>query len=72
MIFVSNTQVEKGEDIVYLGNSRTTKVLEKGKVLLKLTSGKTLALSNVLYVPNIRINFDFCGIIRKMWNEDFF
>ena len=30
--------------------------LEKAKSFLKLTSGKTLALNEVLHVPNIRAN----------------
>ncbi|XP_060182941.1 uncharacterized protein LOC132612882 [Lycium barbarum] len=45
--FVSCTQVNEGEEVVYLGDSRTAQVLGKGKVLLKLTSGKTLALTEV-------------------------
>ncbi len=53
--FVSYTQVEKEEEIVYLGTSRTVQVIGKDKVLLKLTSGKILALSNVLYVPIIML-----------------
>ncbi|RVW59406.1 hypothetical protein CK203_106249 [Vitis vinifera] len=36
------------------GDSRSTPVIGKGKVLLKLTSGKVLALSHVLHVPDIR------------------
>ncbi|TYK14234.1 ty1-copia retrotransposon protein [Cucumis melo var. makuwa] len=39
-----------------LGNSTTTEVIEKGKVILKLTSGKTLSLSNVLYVLSLHRN----------------
>jgi len=39
-----------------IGDSRTTFVLRKGKVLLQLTSEKTLALSDVLHVPSIRVN----------------
>ena len=41
---------------VLMGNTTTTKVIEKGNVILKLTSGKTLSLSNVLYVPSLRRN----------------
>ncbi|XP_039140534.1 uncharacterized protein LOC120277756 [Dioscorea cayenensis subsp. rotundata] len=51
--FVSYTQVQEGEETVYLGDSRTASVLGKGKILLKLTSGKTLALSDILHIPNI-------------------
>jgi len=41
--FTSHTIVDDGEEHVYLSDSRITSVLGKGKVLLKLTYGKTLA-----------------------------
>lgn len=34
-------------------DSQTTEVLGKEKVLLKLTSGKTLSLGEELHIPNI-------------------
>ena len=37
-----------------MGDSRSTLVIGKEKVLLKLTSGKVLALSDVLHVLDIR------------------
>ena len=43
-------------ECVYMGNSTTVVVMGKGKVLLKLTSGKTLSLNNVLYVPFLHRN----------------
>ncbi|GMI68037.1 hypothetical protein HRI_000473000 [Hibiscus trionum] len=52
-VFTSYTPVKEGEESVYLRDSRITSVLGKDKVMLKLTSGKTLALSDVFYVPNI-------------------
>lgn len=63
--FVSYTQVNKGEELVYLGNSKTTQVLGKGKVLLKLTFGKTLVLTEVLHVPNIRANLVSVSLLGK-------
>ncbi|XP_031275541.1 uncharacterized protein LOC116134037 [Pistacia vera] len=51
--FYEYIPVRDGEECVYLGDSRSTLVLGKGKILLKLTYGKTLSLSNVLHVPNI-------------------
>ena len=50
----SYTTVKEGEEQVFIGDSRSTPVIGKGKVLLKLTSGKVLALSHVLHVPDIR------------------
>ena len=64
--FLSYTQVEEGEETIYLGDSRTTRVLGKGKILLKLTSGKTLALSDVLHVPNIQTNLVSVGLLGKV------
>jgi len=57
--------VGDGEEQVYLGDSRTVAVSGKGKVMLKLTSGKTLALSDVLHVPNIRTNLISVGLLNK-------
>ncbi|CAM8904976.1 unnamed protein product [Rhodiola kirilowii] len=46
---------ENGEK-VYMGNSATSEVKGKGSVILKMTSGKELKLTNVSYVPDIRKN----------------
>ena len=46
-----------GSECVYMRNSTTTRVMGKGKILLKFTFGKLLSLSNVLYVPSLRRNF---------------
>ena len=46
--------IEDGKDYVYLGDSSKVSVLGKGKVSLKMTSGKTLVLSEVLFVPAIK------------------
>jgi len=54
-VFTSYTSVGDGEEQVYLGDFRTIPVLGKGKVLLKLTSGKTLALSVVLHVHQLEL-----------------
>jgi len=64
--FTSYTSVGNGEEHVYLGNSRKTLVLGKGKVLLKLTSRKTLTLSNVLHVPSIKVNLISVVLLRKV------
>lgn len=39
---------------------------KKKKVLLKLTSGKTLALNEVLYMPNIRANLISVALLEKV------
>lgn len=54
-LFHKLEDVAEGEHI-YMGNSATAGVLGKGKVFLKLTSGKTLALNDVFYVPSLRRN----------------
>jgi len=64
--FTSYTSIGEGEKHVYLGDSRTTLVLGKGKVLLKLTLGKTLALSDVLHVPSIRVNLISVALLGKV------
>ena len=57
--FTSYTPIGDDEEVVYLGDSHNAQVLGKGKVMLNLTSRKTLALSDVLHVPNIRANLVF-------------
>ncbi|GKE14652.1 retrovirus-related pol polyprotein from transposon TNT 1-94, partial [Tanacetum coccineum] len=54
-LFHQFEEVADGEQ-VYMGNDGTARVIGKGKVFLKFTSGKTLALNNVLYVPSLRRN----------------
>ena len=39
---------------VFIGNFATSKIKDQGKVVLKMTYGKKLTLTNVLYVPEIR------------------
>ena len=34
---------------------------------MKVTSGKTLALNEVLHVPNIRANLVLVALLRKVW-----
>jgi len=65
-VFSSYTSVSDGEEQVYLDDSRTTHVQGKGKVLLKLTFGKTLALNDVLHVPSIRINLISVALLSKV------
>ena len=64
--FSSYYSIRDREEQVYLGDSRTTFVLGKGKVLLKLTSRKTLALSDVLHVPSIKVNLISVALLGKV------
>ena len=64
--FTSYTPVGDDEKVVYLGASHTAQVLGEGKVTLKLTLGKTLALSDVLQVPNIIANLVLVTLLGKV------
>ena len=63
--FTSYTKVKEGKEQVFMGDSRSSPVIGKGKVLLKLTSGKVLALGDVLHVPDIRWNLVSMSLIWK-------
>ncbi|GJS03193.1 hypothetical protein Tco_0319701 [Tanacetum coccineum] len=47
------TKGNENLDPMFMGNGTSSKIEGKGKVILKLTSGKDLVLPNVLHVPNI-------------------
>ncbi|XP_027183973.1 uncharacterized protein LOC113782276 [Coffea eugenioides] len=64
--FFSYIPIGDDEEVIYLEDSRTAKVLGKGKIFLKLTSGKTLTLNDVLHVPNIRANLVSVVLLRKV------
>ena len=65
-VFSPYTSVGDREEQVYLGDYKTTHVLGKIKVILKLTSSKILALSNVLRMPFIRVNFISLALLGKV------
>ena len=48
-----------------MGDSRSTLVIGKGKVLLKLTFGKVLVLNDVFHVPDIRWNMVLVSLLGK-------
>ena len=62
--FTSYTPVGDDKKVVYLGGSHTAQVLGKGKVMLKLTSRKMLALNDVLH--NIRENLVSVALLGKV------
>ena len=51
--------------LVFMGDSRSTPMIDKGKVLLKLTSRKVLVLSDVLYVLDIQWNLVLVSLLGK-------
>ena len=53
-------------ECIYIGDSTTDVVMGKGKVLLKLTSRKTLFLNNVLYFPSLRRNLVSGALLNKV------
>ena len=64
--FTSYTMVKEGEEQVFMGNSRSSPMIGKGKVLFKLTSRKVLALSDVLHMPDIRWNLVSAFLFGKI------
>ena len=50
---------------MFMGDSRSSPVTGKGKVLLKLTSRKVLAYSDVLHVPYICWNLVSMSLLGK-------
>ena len=62
--FSSYSSVDDGEQ-VFMGDSRSSPVVGEGNVLLKLTSGKILSLTDVLHVPQIRWNLISVSLLEK-------
>ncbi|KAJ0462893.1 putative RNA-directed DNA polymerase [Helianthus annuus] len=54
-----------GEEKLYMGNKATTSIKGEGTIVLKMTSGKELTLTNVLYVPEIRKNLVSGWMLNK-------
>ncbi|XP_010242830.1 PREDICTED: uncharacterized protein LOC104587075 [Nelumbo nucifera] len=63
--FYEYTTLSEG-DQVFMGNSQTSKVIGKGKILPKLTSGKILMLNDVLHVLEIRRNLVLGALLNKV------
>ena len=68
--FTSYTTVKKGKEQVFIGVFRLSLVIGKRKILLKLTAGKVLSLSDVLHVPNIRWNLVSVSLLGKVGVRD--
>ncbi|XP_022041823.1 uncharacterized protein LOC110944466 [Helianthus annuus] len=54
-----------GEEKLYMGNKATASIKGEGTVILKMTSGQELTLTNVLYVPEIRKNLVSGWMLNK-------
>ncbi|CAN1845367.1 Retrovirus-related Pol polyprotein from transposon TNT 1-94, partial [Linum perenne] len=63
-MFADFDAVTTGE-VVYMGNASSAQVMGKGKINLKLTSGKSLSLMNVLFVPSLRRNLISASLLIK-------
>ncbi|KAH7864181.1 hypothetical protein Vadar_026696 [Vaccinium darrowii] len=50
---------------LFMGNSATSDIAGEGTVVLKMTSGKTLTLNKVLFVPDIRKNLISGSLLSK-------
>ena len=50
---------------MFIGNSATSDINSQGKVVLKMTYGKELALSNVLYVLEISKNLASSSLLNS-------
>jgi len=59
------TYKEVDRENLYMVNSSTFKVLDVGKVTLKMTFEKLLTLNNVLHVADIRKNLVFGSLLGK-------
>lgn len=64
-LFKEFEAVIEGEQ-VYMGNSSVSDVRDSGKVEIKLSSGKTLFLQNVLYVSSLRGNMISRALLIKL------
>jgi len=65
--FSSYFSIDDGEQ-VFMSDLRHSPTVDKGKVLLKLTSGKILSLTDVLHVLEIRWNLISVSLLVKSWS----
>lgn len=61
----SNYKPATQEEQLFMGNSSTSRIEGKGKIILKMTFGKELALNDVLHVPDIRKNLVSGSLLSK-------
>ena len=53
------------EEKVFMGNPATLEIKGQGKVVLKMTYGKKLTFTNVLYVLEIRKNLAYGSLLNS-------
>ena len=63
--FTSYTNVKEIEEQVLVDDSRSSPMIGKGKVLLKLTFGKVFTLNDALHVPDICWNLVSVSMLGK-------
>ena len=63
--FISYTTTREEDEQVFMRDSRFTPMIGKWKVLLKLTSGKVIVLSDVHHMPNICWNLVSVSLLGK-------
>ena len=63
--FASYTTIKEGEKQMFMGDSRSTLVIDKEKVILKLTSTKVLTLCDILHVRDIHWNLVSVSLLGK-------
>ena len=63
--FTSYTTVKEGNEQMVMGDSRSSPMIGKWKVLLKLTFGKVLALNDVFHVLDIHWNLVSISLFGK-------
>lgn len=61
----STFEPAENDEKLYMGNSATSDIKGQGKGVLKMTSGKELALNNVFYVPEIWKNLVSRSLLNK-------
>ncbi|GJS93475.1 zinc finger, CCHC-type containing protein [Tanacetum coccineum] len=64
--FKTYESVEDGS-LLYMGDDHFALVHGKGSVVLELSSGKSITLFNVLYVPKLRKNLISGPVLNKVW-----
>ena len=60
----SSYEVIHDREQLFMGNSSTSKLEGKGKVILKMTSGKELTLNDVLHVPRMHHSLKIYFLVK--------